>query len=448
MLKSSKNTLRTYQDSITPANCRLMLSSINSIKDLGNSQSRESAMSVKGVDKKQYNSIKSTANASHQHNRKSSRIIDKRSINQHHLNHAENANDTNDNKFFDETINERDNLIKDLEQELISVRSESDMYKEKIKDLEKWLVMFLNNFYEGGDPKAIKSVEEGLQRIEELRQEKYSFQKAYMQQHKLNQDLQQQFAEFKFQTQLRDEEIRKGGEIEQLIVQKSQLEQTLVSLSEEVEILSQKNEKLLKDLKSHEFYEKYYLTQIELERLQISHDQLIQMLKVPSMNSTAHQSQYVSAKQSVIHQFTPKSSFICGLEKGSSMSSPRGGVLQFSNKAIGSNYDRNSIQFENQRNDRDNQQSFFSFLSCGGCSANGQQNSSRNHYIGINQIEKQSREEEMRVDLTSTSHRQNLHQQQQQNQLTTVDDNKFETYKERDHSQSLNVKVKRSHFSQ
>jgi len=53
---------------------------------------------------------------------------------------------------------EKDNFIKELESENISIKSENEMYKEKIKELEKWLVMFLNNFYEG-DPQAFRNIE-------------------------------------------------------------------------------------------------------------------------------------------------------------------------------------------------------------------------------------------------------------------------------------------------
>ena len=35
---------------------------------------------------------------------------------------------------------------------------ENEQYKDKIKELEKWLVLLLNNFYEG-NPNSLKNIE-------------------------------------------------------------------------------------------------------------------------------------------------------------------------------------------------------------------------------------------------------------------------------------------------
>lgn len=43
-------------------------------------------------------------------------------------------------------------------------------------------------------------------------------------------------------------------------MQKMSLEQTLMSLSEEVEVLSKKNERLLQNLKAKDFFEQYNFT--------------------------------------------------------------------------------------------------------------------------------------------------------------------------------------------
>lgn len=42
---------------------------------------------------------------------------------------------------------------------MATLKSENDMYREKIKELEKWLIMFLNNFYEG-DPNSLRNIEQ------------------------------------------------------------------------------------------------------------------------------------------------------------------------------------------------------------------------------------------------------------------------------------------------
>lgn len=63
-------------------------------------------------------------------------------------------------------------LNQELEVELISLRSDNEMLKDKVKELEKWLIMLLNNFYEG-NPTSLKNIEQGLQKIDELRVEKF-----------------------------------------------------------------------------------------------------------------------------------------------------------------------------------------------------------------------------------------------------------------------------------
>lgn len=44
-----------------------------------------------------------------------------------------------------------------MEVELISLRSENEMLRDKVKELEKWLIMLLNNFYEG-NPTSLKNI--------------------------------------------------------------------------------------------------------------------------------------------------------------------------------------------------------------------------------------------------------------------------------------------------
>lgn len=71
-------------------------------------------------------------------------------------------------------------------------------------------------------------------------------------------DLQTQFRDFKKQTQQKEEDIKKGGDLYKTILEKNQLEQTLMTLSEEVEVMSKQNERLLKDLQRKDFYQQYY----------------------------------------------------------------------------------------------------------------------------------------------------------------------------------------------
>jgi hypothetical protein len=61
-----------------------------------------------------------------------------------------------------------------------------------------------------------------------------------------------------------EEEMKQTSENGTLILQKSSLEYTLKSLSEEVEVLSKKNERLLKDLTKKEYYNEYYQVRNEV----------------------------------------------------------------------------------------------------------------------------------------------------------------------------------------
>ena len=45
-----------------------------------------------------------------------------------------------------------------MEVELQQVKNQNDMLTDKIKELEKWLVLLLNNFYEG-NPNSLKNIE-------------------------------------------------------------------------------------------------------------------------------------------------------------------------------------------------------------------------------------------------------------------------------------------------
>ena len=88
-----------------------------------------------------------------------------------------------------------------------------------------------------------------MKRIDELRAEKFALKKALLFERKKNKDLEEKFLELKRMMSQREEEIREqNGEVGDLVIQKNSLESTLKSLSEEVELLSQKNEKLLEYL--------------------------------------------------------------------------------------------------------------------------------------------------------------------------------------------------------
>ena len=52
-----------------------------------------------------------------------------------------------------------DSMVQDMDSELQNLRLEAETYREKIVDLEKWLVLLLNNFYDG-NPNSLKNIEQ------------------------------------------------------------------------------------------------------------------------------------------------------------------------------------------------------------------------------------------------------------------------------------------------
>jgi hypothetical protein len=71
-------------------------------------------------------------------------------------------------------------------------------------------------------------------------------------------DLQESYISLQRKMKEREEDIKKV-QVGELILQKQSLEENLKMLSEEVEAVSQKNERLLIDLKNRDFYKQYNL---------------------------------------------------------------------------------------------------------------------------------------------------------------------------------------------
>lgn len=65
---------------------------------------------------------------------------------------------------------------------------ENEQYREKIKELENWIILLLNNFYDGNQD-SMQNIEHGLKRIDELRGEKFALKKAVLIERKRYMDL-------------------------------------------------------------------------------------------------------------------------------------------------------------------------------------------------------------------------------------------------------------------
>mmetsp|Transcript_37028 Transcript_37028/g.27371 ORF Transcript_37028/g.27371 Transcript_37028/m.27371 type:complete len:96 (+) Transcript_37028:426-713(+) len=79
----------------------------------------------------------------------------------------------------------------------------------------------------------------------------------------------------------------KGIDIEALIQEKVQLTSTLQTMSQEVELLSKKNEQFLEQLKMKEFYQPYKNSVEELQKLRQAHAILIGMIQNQQLSITS-----------------------------------------------------------------------------------------------------------------------------------------------------------------
>ena len=63
-----------------------------------------------------------------------------------------------------------------MQRENEDIKVENEKLREKIQELESWIMMLLNNFYQG-NPQQLDSIQKGLQSIDTLRQDKFQLKK-------------------------------------------------------------------------------------------------------------------------------------------------------------------------------------------------------------------------------------------------------------------------------
>lgn len=56
---------------------------------------------------------------------------------------------------------------------------EIQKYQDKIAELEKWIMLLLNNFY-SGNPAQLESIQKGLSDVDTLRNEKFALKKSIL----------------------------------------------------------------------------------------------------------------------------------------------------------------------------------------------------------------------------------------------------------------------------
>jgi len=79
--------------------------------------------------------------------------------------------------------------------------------------------------------------------------------------------------------ELEEELFFKEPDFQQILQEKQNLQLTLRSLTEEVELLSKKNESFLRELKQKDFYDTYRKQGEELQKLREAHSQLINLIQ-------------------------------------------------------------------------------------------------------------------------------------------------------------------------
>lgn len=130
---------------------------------------------------------------------------------------------------------------------------------------------------------VVKQLESTLQIWDELRVDNFQLKTKLADECKKFHDLKECFIELRNTTENMKKDIVDKEKLT-LIEEKNSLECTLLSLSEEVEFLSQKNEEFLKHLQSKDFYEEYKASTEELAQLRKAHVSLIDLIEGKEIN--------------------------------------------------------------------------------------------------------------------------------------------------------------------
>ena len=133
--------------------------------------------------------------------------------------------------------------------------------------------------------------------IEKLRLEKFYLKKEIAYERKRYNDLKSAFIELR--REAKDKEMDyKDRSKQQLIDEKMAMQNTIVTLTDEIEALSVKNEEFLDSLSKKEFYKEYRKTKEELKTLKDAHAILINMIR----DEELHLQTKSSCKDSSVNQ--------------------------------------------------------------------------------------------------------------------------------------------------
>ena len=68
-----------------------------------------------------------------------------------------------------------DGMARDMQ----DLRLENEKYRDKVEELEKWIMLLTNNFY-AGNPSAIDAIQKGLGTIDEQRNQIFQLKKTIL----------------------------------------------------------------------------------------------------------------------------------------------------------------------------------------------------------------------------------------------------------------------------
>ena len=72
--------------------------------------------------------------------------------------------------------------------ELQDIKLENERYREKVEELEKWIILLTNNFY-AGNPDSIDAIQKGLETIDQQRSHIFQLKKTILFEKKKYNDL-------------------------------------------------------------------------------------------------------------------------------------------------------------------------------------------------------------------------------------------------------------------
>ena len=90
--------------------------------------------------------------------------------------------------------------------EVDELRLENEQWRDKVRDTEKWLMLLLNNFYEGNN--QLGNIQQGLAQIDQLRQENFMLKREVLLEKRKHWQLQLQFTEYKRMVMDYEEEVK------------------------------------------------------------------------------------------------------------------------------------------------------------------------------------------------------------------------------------------------